>query len=136
MNRSVRVSSMVDFTPSLAATTACTLGSWCSSSALNASSVLEKANVSLPVVGLIFIGGSTLNSLSVAASLWLDMSWSLSTIVTASNNDFFPFCMPIKWLRSKSAFKYSVGSENMRIVRSIRRNSDFGNSADRCLNRS
>ena len=44
MNLSVRVSSKVDFVPSLAATTACTRRSSCSASALNPSSVLANAN--------------------------------------------------------------------------------------------
>ena len=126
MNRSVRVSSNVDFTPSRAATMACTMMFSCSSSALNSSSFLANAKVSLPVVRLIFMGGSTPRLRSVSASCGLDIRLSLEISALPSRSAFFRFTSA-RCVSSASLSKVRTGSVNIRMVRSMRLSSSLGN---------
>ena len=86
INLCVRVSSNVDFVPRRAATKACTLSSVWSANALKSSSLFANANVSLPVVRLVFIGGLTPNPFNNSANLGLDMRSFLSSIPASANS--------------------------------------------------
>ena len=135
MKRWVRVSSSVDFTPSLAATMCCTNTFSCSSSALNPSSDLAKAYVSLPVVRLILVGGVTPRDSSTVASLGLLIRSSFSMSIFDINASFLAFTeskCPSRMLSSKS----STGSENIRMVRSISLSSVLLYPRDSILNSS
>ena len=133
MNRSVRVSSMVDFVPSRAATTACTRVSGCSNKVLNSSSVLENAKVCFPVAGLFFIGGVTPNDTSKLANCGLLIKVSLSK--AASNSALRAFSS-VRCMSNISLSNCNTGSVNMRTVRSIRRSSIFGKPTLMCPNKS
>ena len=126
MNLCVRVSSSVDFTPSRVATSACTRGSSCSSKAINSSSLLAKANVSLPVVGLIFTGGVTPAMFSIKANFGLDIR-SLRSLPNLSSKSAF-CCTTVVRCCSRCARSSSrIGSVNIRRVRSISFSSSVGN---------
>ena len=118
MKRCVLVSSRVDFVPSLAATKDCTRSSSCSCKALNASSDLANAKVSLPVVRLIFIGGSTPKPFSTLANLGLDIRSSLLTCASSSRLSLRSL-ISARCNSRRPSFKSSIGSTNMRNVRSI-----------------
>ena len=126
IKRSVLVSSRVDLVPSLAATRACTSGFSCSASALNSSSFLAKASVSLPVVGLIFVGGVTPRLVSVSANWGLLISVALSTVTLDISSSFF-FLTFVRCSSSTGLSSTSTGSEYILIVRSISRISMCGN---------
>ncbi len=127
INRCVRVSSSVDFVPNRAATSACTRSSSCSCNALNASSDLANANVSLPVVRLIFFGGVTPNPSSTTANLGLDISSSFSMFASASSLSLRSL-ISARCNSRRPASKSTIGSTNMRNVRSISFNSLRGKS--------
>ena len=112
--------------PKRADTKALTLSSSWSSKALNSSSDLAKANVSLPVAGLIFIGGFTLNDLSTSANLGLLIKSSLSTPAFSSSSSLWSRVSVI-CCSSIPVSKSSTGSTNIRNVKSISLNSFFGN---------
>ena len=79
INLSVRVSSNVDFTANLASANALTCGLLLTSISWNALSVLAKAYVFLPVVGLILVGGTLPASIRTSANLSLLISVSFVT---------------------------------------------------------
>ena len=133
MKRAVRVSSSVDLTPNRAATMACTMTSGCSSRALNSSSFLAKAYVSLPVVRLILRGGVTPRLSKTPASLGLLIKSSFSI------NILFIRCSLVsltafRCTSSTSLFNSSTGSLNIRMVRSISFNSDLSKSCENIWN--
>ena len=134
MNLSVRVSSKVLFTPSLAATAVCMITSSWSCNARKFLSVLENASVSLPVAGLIFIGGSTPRLRSQSANLLLDMRVSVSR-PEASNNLSLKFLILVRCSTNISVSTSSTGSANIRIVRSISLSSCCGNPSSSLLNK-
>ena len=131
MNRSVRVSSMVDFVPNRAATSACTSWYGCSSNALNSSSVLENAYVCLPVVGLFFIGGSTPNSRSNSANLGLLIRSSF--LYVPRTISLAALTLP-KCSANTTTSNHNTGSVNILMVRSMSRNSVGGKSPLIALN--
>ena len=126
MNRCVRVSSKVLLVPKRAATNDCTWSLSCSNNSLNASSFFAKAKVSLPVAGLIFIGGTTPNPLSNSANLGLDISSFLSVTPASINSLSLRSLTSSRCDSSRPRSKSSMGSVNIRRVASIRRNSCFG----------
>ena len=136
MNRCVRVSSSVDLVPSRAATSDCTLSSSCSSSALNASSFLAKAYVSLPVVGLILVGGVTPSMLSMSANFGFDMRSPLSSMPASTSSCSLRSRTATRCASSWSLSNSSVGLVNMRSVKSINFSSLIGNLALIFVNRS
>ena len=122
---------MVDLVPRRAATAACTIGFSCSNSAFMDSSVLANANVSLPVRRLILVGGVAPYDSSNLANCGLLISTLLSNAPRA--NSFFA-CTSDKCFSSTSVSRYSVGSENMRMVKSISFSSNIGKSPDIAAN--
>ena len=127
INLSVRVSSKVLLVPKRAETNDCTLSSSCSSNALNASSDLAKANVSLPVVGLIFLGGSTPRLIRSSANLLLDIKSFLSVMFASRSSLSLRSRTSSRCCSNKNKSRSSVGSINIRNVRSISCNSCCGN---------
>ena len=125
MNRSVRVSSRVDFTPIRAATTACTLSSGCSSRAFMPGSVLANANAALPVVGLTFIGGLTPNDSRIPANLGLDIRSSLLAL-DADSKSSLRFCTSARCSTSLSLLSRSTGSVYIRRITSMSCSSCMG----------
>ena len=134
MNLSVRVSSKVLLTPSLAATAVCMITSSWSCNARKSLSVLENARASLPVVGLTFVGGSTPRLRSQSANLLLDMRVSVSR-PEASNNLSLNSLIPFRCSIRSSVSTSSTGSANIRIVRSISLSSCCGNPSSSLLNK-
>ena len=126
MNLSVRVSSSVLFNPILAATSACTLGSSCSCSALKPSSLLAKAYASLPVRRLVFIGGSTSNLRRASANLLLDINSSFSIPHSCSRVSFASFNRSICSSNLPKSNR-RVGSINILNVMFMTRISSLGN---------
>ena len=129
---SVRVSSMVDFTPKRADTAACTRMSGCSSKSVNPLSVFPNAQVSLPVRALTLVGGSMPRLARYFAKIWL----LISALVTASSlTSFKPMSrinVRFRALTSSRCFSKSslsnsmTGSVYIRMVWSIIMSSDTG----------
>ena len=134
-NASVRVIPIVDLNPILAAKRACTIGLGWSSSIVNSSSVLANAHVSLPVVGLILRGGSIPFSFNNLAncSLLISCFCKVSSVLTLSSFIRLSIRLlrssPISCRATSSNFlsSLSIGSVNIRTVRSISFSSFFGN---------
>ena len=118
MNRCVRVSSNVDLTPTRAAASACTSSTGCFSRALNPSSLLENAHVFLPVLALIFVGGSTPNNARYCANWGLLISVDFSAETFFSRSSFLVL-VTRRWSMSVMVLSASLGSVYMRRVRSI-----------------
>ena len=133
INLWVRDSSNEPLTPNLDDTSSRTLGSSCSSNAWNCSSVLAKANVSLPVVRLIFIGGVTPTALSNSANWGLLIN---SFLVTPEDviKSSFSCLVSLRCCFSRGKSNSSTGSTNMRRVQSIKRSSCLGKSLPMMLN--
>ena len=123
INLSVRVSSRVDLFPSLAATNACTWKFSCSSKALNSSSDLAIASVSLPVIKDILVGGSTPRPLNISANLLLLIRSSRVSTPASSSNNSLRYLTSAKCWRSKLASRIRDGSVNILMVMSISFNS-------------
>ena len=134
MNRCVRVSSRVLLFPSLAAIKDCTSRFSWSANALKSSSDLANAKVSLPVVRLIFLGGSTPRPSSSLANLGLLIRSFLSTPETSSNSSLRSR-VSMRCCSSKPRSKSKVGSINIRRVKSISFTSSRGKSDAIVLNR-
>jgi hypothetical protein len=126
MNLCVRVSSNVLLLPRRAATRSCTFSFSCSSSALNPSSDLAKAKVSLPVVGLTFMGGFTPNCSNSSANLGFDMRSAFSTLALV-NKASLRERVSIRCCSNRFRSRSKIGSINIRSVRSISLSSFFGN---------
>ena len=118
MNRSVLVSSKVLFAPSRAATSACTSSFGCSARALKPSSLLANANATLPVVGLILVGGRTPKAASFSANFWLLINVSRSDIAFSISASLRCLTSP-KCCSSRGKFNCNTGSVNIFKVRSI-----------------
>ena len=119
--------------PSRAATKDCTLSFSCSANALNPSSDFANANVSFPVVGLIFIGGVTPRPSSSAANLGLDINSSFAT-PASSNNVSLRKRVSVRCSCSPARSRRSVGSIYILNVRSISSNSCWGKLGSISLN--
>ena len=134
-NASDRVIAIVDLNPIRAAKRACTVAFGWSSRMVNSSSVFAKAYVSLPVVGLIFRGGSTPFSLSSLANCSLLISCFCRVSSDLTPSSFISFNIRLRRSRAMSykAFSnnflssLSAGSVNIRTVRSMSFNSFLGN---------
>ena len=127
MNLSVRASSKVLLVPKRVDTSDCTRGSAWSSKALNPSSDLAKAKVCLPVVRLVFMGGMTPTPLSSSANLGLLISSFFVTPEAVMRSSLA--CLVIsRCFSSIGRSRSSIGSVNIRRVRSIIRSSCFGKS--------
>ena len=131
----MRVSSKVLLLAKRASNNFCTSGSKCSPRDTNPLSDLENANVFLPVVGLIFVGGSTSRLSSSLANLGLLIRSSLST-PAASSRDALYSRISVRCFFNSSVSKPSTGSMNIRNVRSISFSSFLGKFLPRTLNRS
>ena len=128
----VRVSSMVDFTPSRAATATCTRSSGCSSKSVNSLSVLPNAHVSLPVRALTFLGGSMPRFSRYLANIWL-LIRVLSTVSSdtpfnpmSSSSERFLARTSSRCFSSRGLSSSITGSVYMRSVWSIAISSDTG----------
>ena len=135
INRSVRVSSSVLFVPNLAATRACTSMFSCSARALNPASVFASAKASLPVVALIFVGGSTPSSISLRANFSLDRRVSRSALALAIKASLRS-TTSMRCCSNNGRSSSSVGCVYIRKVKSISLSSCFLKDDMRMLNRS
>ncbi len=126
MNLCVRVSSNVLLLPRRAATRSCTPSFSCSCKALSPSSDFAKANVSLPVVGLIFMGGFTPSPSSSSANLGFDIRSAFSTLALRSKLSLRER-VSMRCCSSRFRSRSKIGSINIRSVRSISLSSFFGN---------
>ena len=120
--------------PRRAATRDCTRSSSCSCNALKSSSLLAKAYVSLPVVRLIFIGGSTFRSRSMSANLRFDIKSFLSVTPASRSSLSLRSCVSSKCCSNNPRSRSSIGSINIRSVTSISFNSVRGKLAPMILN--
>ena len=142
MKRSILDSSIVDFVPRRTAHRSCMKGSAWFCRAINPSSVFAKANVCLPVVGLSFIGTTTLSSSSSAANCLLLANF-LRTLSSSSHcslafnpeSKFSFSCLTSFSLSiSRASSTSSSGCVNILMVKSISLSSPGGKVFTSILN--
>ena len=134
IKRSILDSSIVDFVPRRTAHRSCMKGSAWFCKAIKPSSVFAKANVGLPVVGLSFIGTTTLSSSSSSANCLLlanflrtlSSSSHLSFAFRPDNKSSFSCLTSSSLSINKASSTCNCGCVNILMVKSISFNSPGG----------